>query len=252
MSDPNTVDWGPTIANVVTVIVAALIAVWGSIRGAERGAKQGAEATREATTLTLRAQQAAVLENERRQSKAVRLLLRLEFAHNLQTLETLWADITRRRLPDDLNRINNPAQQRAEIGRFRARVLIYSQEPKWSRVAWEGLTPQLPMALSVAEIEAANRVYGHLEAISTLREQLSELQSEQPFQEIFVDQFGQEHHQMHYPQNFYLSAPRLWGRIEEIVNQLHETGNPIAEDDERVADATLQERFPWVFDQAAN
>jgi hypothetical protein len=215
-----------TVEQIIATVAIGIIAVVGSIRGAIRGAEVGAEATRAATQQAIDAQLTASQAIEVQQRNAVRLLLRLEIDHNLANLSTLWADVTRDEVYDDSD---DPEQQRKAMGQNRASALLRVPMPVWTRSAWDGLIPLLPLALARSEIAEASTVYGQLDTISAIRSQLAEMAAEQPWQEVVQsDVYGPRTRTIH-PQTFSDNAPDLWGRIEEVVDQLLTHGNPIAE-----------------------
>lgn len=217
-------------AQVIATVIIGFIAVWGSIRGAIRGAEVGAKATRDATKQAIDAQRKAAQEEEQEERSAVRLLLSLEIDHNLDTLRTLWDELTRE---PPRNYSSDPDKQRRQVARDRAHAFLASPPLVWSRKAWDGLTPQLPHSLSRVEIEQANLIFSGLDTISGIRAQLAAMDAEQPRQEVNDSpiQHRPVYHTV-YPQSFNNNAPFLWERIEAIVEQLLSDGNPIAEQEE--------------------
>jgi hypothetical protein len=218
-----------TVAQIVVNVAIGVIAIIGSIRGAIRGAEVGAEATRAATQQAIDAERAAARETEQRQRAAVRLLVSQEIDHNLGVLRTLWADVMSEEVPHEVIDSSTPESQRHSIGQYRANQFIHAAMPIWSREAWRGLTALLPLALSHEEIKRTTRFYGRLESFSVLRSQLVVLAAGQPGLRPSYDPEGELYDILH-PMTFYLNAPNLWDRIEEIMDELLASGNPISED----------------------
>jgi hypothetical protein len=171
-----------TVAQIIATVVIGIIAVVGSIRGAIRGAEVGAAATRAVTQQAIDAERAAGQATEEQQRNSVRLLLSLEIDHNLDSLRTFWAEVTREELR---NYSDDSDEQRRAVARDRARALLGAPVPVWAREAWNGLTPLLPLALSRTEIERANGVYSRLDTISAIRAQLAEMAAEMPYKEVW-------------------------------------------------------------------
>jgi hypothetical protein len=206
-------------------VLIGLIAVAGSVLGALLGARVGAKATRDATQQAIEADRASAREGDERQRKAARLLVSLEIDHNLANLRSFWEEAASH-LQDQYRGV--PEAQRL------TRVPI----PTWTRVAWDGMTPLLPLTLSRAEIEQANRLYSQLEAITLIRAEIARMTAEKPYQ-VLAHLPGRPDPvpEMIYPRSWSYFAPDLAERVEVTVVDLIANGNPIAEPKNRTTEA---------------
>lgn len=103
--------------------------------------------------------------DERRRRKqdttAIRHTIGIEVGANIQTLETLWADINRPFAPPEIP----PATP--ELGP--AIRLAQRDPPRWRRSVWEGDLPRVTEALNVAELAQVGDVYERLDRFDAHR-----------------------------------------------------------------------------------
>jgi hypothetical protein len=207
-----------TVAQIIATVAIGVIAVGGSIGGAILGAREGARATLEATkTLSL--------ETEKQKRASVRLLLHVEIDYNLKNLQALRDQLMRpaRSAPENEDGTAGEPEPISREGY--ARRLVFETMPVWARQAWDGMTELLSPALSREEIVQANHIYGQLETISGIRDQLAAMANEKPHMEDF---FGTGPKSVH-PVTFHNYAPGLAADVDKIITDLLNRGNPIAE-----------------------
>jgi hypothetical protein len=110
----------------------------------------------------------------RRQAAAVRTMIRLELARNVQALETFWNLIPPYVEPE--KRGEDEEDFHFDIWTIRLRraeAFVRSPLPRLSRVAWEGQVAAIPEALTGEEIERVDGFYGAIDAILAIRTTLT-------------------------------------------------------------------------------
>jgi hypothetical protein len=161
---------------------------------------------------------------EKRRTRSVKTLLKLEMTLNLQGLRDFWTKVST--LPEAQEDLDS--QKRAL-----ARQLIEEPIPQFERGAFESQLSHLASALEEHEVLQVLQFYDRLrrlesiraEFIESLSEQQQELQAAAPGAAI-GDSLTSGLAYYLLSRLFNEKAPRLWDEVELLVNQILAKGNP--------------------------
>jgi hypothetical protein len=155
---------------------------------------------------------------ECQQARSVRVMLSRDVEGNLAALRVFWGDAS-----GAGDEEGDPDWACV----LRARRLTELPMPAWGRRAWESPVPLLTRSLRAAEIRQVGAVYDGLDAVLAIRSTLSALKDDQAEESRAYRSSSGPQSIVGPPRPFDRSASALWGKFEQIVRGLLDSGNPL-------------------------
>jgi|GEM_PF-2996696 len=160
--------------------------------------------------------------NTRRQSKAVRTILKLEMDSNLQLLADFWSSL----IPvNEQERDIDTQKQRSSLSFIDAPLPVFTQRALDSQMSF------LSDALNESEIMAVFRFHDRFGMLKTIRSELILAMQEQrtDLQAATIEGKGDRHRLLAYVPltPFNKKAPGMWDECDRIVKQILAEGNPL-------------------------
>lgn len=153
---------------------------------------------------------------QRREGNRIRVLLEVEIDHNLRELDLFW---------NQLEQADPKKQESYVYGSARAKKLLELRLPNWGNQVWENQMHLLVDVLNQQQIDQVLSFYRKLDAITTIKQQLSSMDAERSFA------YSSHGNTLDVGDLRLFSlmneGPAKLTEIEEILKDLQENGNPI-------------------------
>ena len=162
--------------------------------------------------------------SEKRQSKSVKTIVKLEMELNLQMLREFWSRVTQFSEPE----VDPDTRKRSLARQFFIEVPF----PVFKREALESQLPLLAGALHEQEVVRVFQFYDHLSKLKLIESKLTTSMHEQREETRAATAPGSSGGlgqvlAYYPPMPFDDSAPNLWDECERLVTQLLNEGNPL-------------------------
>ncbi|MBC8264298.1 MAG: hypothetical protein H8E47_09275 [Anaerolineales bacterium] len=158
---------------------------------------------------------------EKRQTRAIHTMLRLEIDQNLALLRDFWSKV---------NQVDESEQDPNLACLHLARRMVGLPVPHWCHTMWKSQTPLLVVALSEEEIKQVHDLHNRLDAIAAIHSKLSALRSEQREESRATGtkmDIMQTWAAIGRSKEFSRNALGLWMECERIVRKVLDKGNPL-------------------------